>query len=310
MKAGQRLLRQFLPFAVSVASLTWVIGQVDLDGLAAAMSWRVFLVMVPALLAYGAATLLLEARSIMCLIGAPPGFDAWTAARIKCASYLLAIVNYALGGAGLAVLLRKRAGLDLGRAASIVVLISVTDLVVVLLAASAAAGLVVQGHSMLRGGAVVVVALGVLVGTFLIRMPASLGPLERIRSLSIFDALRNTSGRKLAQLALLRCVFSGCFIAAAAACFYAFRVEVAPERLVFGMMMLAVIGALPIAVAGLGTGQIAAVYLFEGVAPKAMLVTLSLVLSAGFILLRAGLGLVFAREFTREVLAETREASA
>ena len=74
------------------------------------------------------------------------------------------------------------------------------------------------------------------------------------------------------------------------------------------MMFLAVWGALPIAVAGLGTGQIAAVVVFKGVAPPETLIALSLVLSGGLIALRTALGILFAREYTREALQETRTA--
>ena len=90
----------------------------------------------------------------------------------------------------------------------------------------------------------------------------------------------------------------------------AFGIPVEPSRLVVGTMILAIVGALPIAVAGLGTGQIAAVYVFQGVAPPETLVTLSLLLSAGLIALRAGMGALFAREFTREALEQTRREAA
>jgi hypothetical protein len=73
-----------------------------------------------------------------------------------------------------------------------------------------------------------------------------------------------------------------------------------------GMMILAVVGAIPWAVAGLGVGQLAAVIVFKDVAPDETLIALSLVLSAGLIALRAAMGLIFAREFTREALEETR----
>ena len=71
-------------------------------------------------------------------------------------------------------------------------------------------------------------------------------------------------------------------------------------------MILALVGALPIAVAGIGPGQIAALEVFRGIAPPETLLALSLVLSVGLIALRAGMGLLFAREFTREALEQTR----
>ena len=152
--------------------------------------------------------------------------------------------------------------------------------------------------------------MGFFGGLVLLRMPGSLGPVDRLRSLSVFQALRDTPARRLAELFALRVLFSLCFIGVAGAAFRAFEIEVPAAKLVVGMMVLAVVGALPIAVAGLGTGQIAAVYVFRGVAPPETLVTLSLVLSAGLIALRAAMGILFAREFTREALAQTREEAA
>jgi hypothetical protein len=303
--------KRIAPVAVSAAALAWVLGRFDVARVGAALSWEVALVLVPALLVYGAATLALEAASILRLVGArPAGFGAWTAARIKCASYLLAIVNYALGGAALSVLLGRRAGLDLGAAAGVVLLIAATDLFVVLglgLLAAAAGG---SDAPVVRAGAVAVAGLGGFGGILLLRAPTSLGPLERLRSLSVFEALRTTPIRRLLELAGLRVLFTGCFLGVAGAAFLAFRVDVAPARLVVGMMILAVIGALPIAVSGLGTGQVAAVYVFQGVAPPETLIALSLVLSAGLVALRVAMGLLFAREYTREALAPAVEEGA
>ena len=75
------------------------------------------------------------------------------------------------------------------------------------------------------------------------------------------------------------------------------------------MLIVALVAAIPIAVAGLGTSQAAFLYLFESYAPPETLLAMSLVLSAGMLTLRALMGVAFAREFTREALRETREAT-
>jgi 2-polyprenyl-3-methyl-5-hydroxy-6-metoxy-1,4-benzoquinol methylase len=302
-----RLIAQRLfPVLVSTLALVWLASRFDMGRVVDALSWRVALVMLPALLIYGVITLLIESFSILRLIESPPPqFGAWTAARVKCASYLLAIVNYALGGAALSVLLRRRARIGLGQAASIVVLISLTDLVVVLALGTSSLASAALDPPLLTG-IVSLAGVGFFGGLVLLRMPGSLGPLDRIRSLSVFDALRDTPPRRLGELALMRLVFSISFIGVAGAGFVGFDIDVGALRLVSGVMILAVVGALPIAVAGLGTGQVAAVYVFQGIAPEETLIALSLVLSAGLIGLRAVMGIVFAREFTREALAETR----
>jgi hypothetical protein len=299
-------VRRLAPVVISALTLGWVAGHFDMRKVAEALSWEVALLMLPALLGYGALTLLLEALSILRAVDAPPGrLGAWTAARIKCASYLLAIVNYTLGGAALTVLLRRRAGIGLGEAAGVVLLISVTDLLVVLGLGAGAAASVEAGTLTVKAGVVVLVAVGFFGSLVVLRLPASLGPLERVRSLSVFDAVRKRPTRQLVELLAIRIVFAFCFVGIAGATFLAFDVPVAPGRLVLGMMILAVVGAIPWAVAGLGVGQLAAVVVFKDVAPDETLIALSLGLSAGLITLRAGMGLLFAREFTREALEQT-----
>lgn len=291
---------------VSIASLAWVFARFDVGNVVDALSWRIVQILVPTLVLYGVVTLGVESASILRLIERkPPGFGAWTAARVKAASYLLAIVNYALGGAALTVLLRRRAALGLGEAASVVLLISLTDLAIVLLLGTV--GLLAHADRLAIDSWLLALAgVGFFGGLVVLRLPAHLGPLERIRSLTVFESLRHTPIRHLVELAALRLFFSFCFIGVAGAAFVAFDVGVPPAQLIGGVMVLALIGALPIAVAGIGPGQIAAVEVFRGVAPPETLLALSLVLSTGLIALRAGTGLLFAREFTREALEQTR----
>jgi uncharacterized membrane protein YbhN (UPF0104 family) len=304
---ARRWSRRLLPVVVSAAALAFLLRRIDPAGLLDSLSWRVAAVMLPALLVYGAVTLVLEAVSVLRLLQpVPPGFGAWTAARIKCASYLLAIVNYALGAAALTLLLRRRGGTTLGEAASVVLLISSTDLVLVLALAAAGTALLPEDVPVVSTGLLTLTGLGFFGGLALIRAPGSLGPLERIRSLAVFDALRRLPLERLCELLALRSVFSLCFLGVCASAFYAFEIHPPFGLLVAGIMLVAVVGALPIAVAGLGTTQMAVVVIFGSVAPEETLLAMSLVLSAGMIGLRTLMGFVFAREFTREALAETR----
>ena len=305
----KRMLQRVVPLLVSAAVLAWLMRGVDLGAVAASISPRVAGVLVPALLVYGALTLWLEASSIRTLVHAGTGLALWTAARIKCASYLLGIVNYALGAAALAVLLRRQTGLPLARAASLVILISMTDLAVVLAFAAGGAAQVARGAPDFHLGLVATALLSLFGGLALLRMPRSLGPLERIRSLSAFEALRFVPLRDLVRLLLLRVAFSISFVAICGAAFAAFRITVPLPELVAGVLIVALVAAIPIAVAGLGTSQAAFVYLFESYAPRETLLAMSLVLSAGMLAMRALMGVAFAREFTREALRETQEAA-
>ncbi len=306
---GGRIVRRLLPAVVSVGILAALLSAIDPAAVLGALDWQVARVMLPALAVYGAVSLMFEALSITRLARrGPDHFGVWTAARIKCASYLLGIVHYALGAAALTVLLRRRAGIRLAESASLVMLIAVVDLLVLLALATSGAALSEAGAPVVRAGFLAFAGLGFFAGLALLRAPASLGPLERIRTLVIFEALRTTPWPRLAELALLRLLFICTFISLAAAGFHAFGVSPPPSQLVLGILIVVVVAALPIAVSGLGTGQVAMVYVFRGVADPETLLALSLVLTGGVIALRAGMGLVFAREFTRQALAESRGA--
>lgn len=312
MSRARRIIQRAVPVVVSIGALAVLLDTADPDKLVEALSWKVALVMLPALLAYGAVTLVIESWSILRLIApVPSGFEAWTAARIKCASYLLAIVNYGLGVAALTVLLRRRADIGLAKSASVVLLISSADLVVVLGMAAVGAAIADTGQATVRAGVLAAAGIGFFGGLALLRAPASLGPLEKIRSLALFEALRTLPLGRLAELLTIRAVFSVCFIGVAGMAFVAFDLPLPPlGKLVAGMMIIAIVGALPIAVAGLGTVNWAFREIFGDGANDDALLAMSLVLQFGMVSLRAGMGLVFAREFTREALEEARREEA
>jgi len=303
----RKWLQRIVPIVISIGSISWLLGSIDMETLLDSLNWRIAAILIPTLLAYGAVSLLIEAASILTLVvPRPADFGLWESARVKSASYLLGIVNYALGAVALTVLLRKRAGLGIGESASIVLLISALDMIVVLGFATLAGIDAGEDAPAVRAGIVALAAVGFFGGMAILRIPGSLGPLERIRTLAVFDALRTTPLPRLCRLAGLRISFSLLFIALSWFVFFAFELDIGLGQLVFGMMVVAVVSALPIAVAGLGTGQATTLYVFRDVASAGELLALSLVLSAGMIVLRASMGLFFAREYTREVLEESR----
>lgn len=300
-------VQRVLPALVSVAILAYLLRGIDFQALLDAVTLRVLAVMGTGLLVYGAATLYLETRSISRqLVGVPERVSDWTIAKSKCASYLVGIVHYALGAAALSVLLQRRVGIPLTRAASVVILVASVDLIVVLSLAGLGTAWVQTAGTGVRGGILLGAVAAFFGGLALLRTEHSLGPLDRLRQLTIFDGIRTVPALRLAELLGLRILFAGCFISIGAVAFYAFRVSPPVPELVAGVLIVALVAALPIAVAGLGTSQAAFVYLFLPYSDRETLIAMSLVLSAGMLLLRAGMGLVFAREYTREAFRETR----
>ena len=112
---------------------------------------------------------------------------------------------------------------------------------------------------------------------------------------------------RLLKLFGLRMLFVGCFAALCSITFPLFGVRAPIPDIVVGTLVVGFVAGLPIAVAGLGTTQAAFLFLFRNYASQEALLAQSLVLSTGMVILRALMGIVFAREFTREALRARRE---
>lgn len=309
LKTTRRWIRWILPFVVSGALLWWLFARTDFSGVVEKVDARIILIMVPALLFYGAFSLWVEAQSlvrVMASSGQP--IDAITCARAKAASYLYTIVHYTVGAGVLAVLLKRRTQIRLADTAGAVAFISVVDLIVLLFIAALGAALLASREPALQLG-LVLGGVAVLVGGFaFLRAPISLGgPVERIRNLALFRAVRTTPIPTLLELVGFRFLFVTSFIAMAAVALLAFHVNVPLGDMVVGFTAVSLIAALPIAVSGLGTGQAVWLFVFRHWSDPETLLASSLVLSMGLILLRAGIGVVFARELTREAIEAARE---
>jgi hypothetical protein len=305
---ARKLLRWIVPFAITGTAVTYLVSTIDTRGVLERMDGRAAAVLIPALLVFGAVTLVLEALSLVRLI--PPrngiGIGFVRAARIKAASYPLALLHYALGTGGLAVLLSRRSGSGLADAAGIVMLIALFDMGMQLLLIVVGVSLLGSEAMTVRAGILFAVMAAILGGFAALRAPISLGPLERIRKLSIFTAARTTPAPLLLQLGALRLLFAVCFISMAKAALYAFDLPVPLGYLIVTLPLLVVVSLIP-AVAGLGPGQVAFIEIFSRWGDDETLLACSLALSGGLIVMRGCLGLAFAREFTREAMQGARE---
>ena len=301
-------LRWILPFFVSAIFLAYVLFEIDVAKVAAELTPRVALVFVPALLVFLAVTLLIEAVCLVLVIShITPFRDLALAARIKAASYLLGLLNYALGAGALAVLVRRRAGIRLADAGGSVFVIGLFDL-------GSLVGIVTFGVLLMgsetrgvQASVVLLAAVAIVSGFVVLRAPIKMGFFDRIRELQIFYAARTLPIGLLATLLALRVLFLATFYCLAWATLYAFEVRIPHLDLAVNLAIMLVVAALPIAAAGLGTGQVVFVALLRDFAPAEALLAASLTLSVGLIVTRALMGLVFAREFASEALAANRE---
>jgi uncharacterized membrane protein YbhN (UPF0104 family) len=263
---------------------------------------------VLAVLAYCGVSLWIEARTISELARPESsGLGLGTCARMKAASYPLALLNYALGAGGLTYLLRRRGGLRIAEAAGIVILIALFDLGILLVLSTFGALLLSTQPIALQAGVIVFGMLGIVFGFVFLRTPLSLGALDRVRDLEIFRTARTAPLRRLAVLGVLRLGFVVSFVLVCGAALEIFGVRVPAGDLVVGVAVVSLVASLPIAVAGLGTGQVAFLYMFRHWGSPEILLASNLALSAALIVTRASLGLLFAHEFTREALVGARE---
>jgi hypothetical protein len=308
MKAT-RLLRALLPPAVTIGVFWAISRRVDWLDAFSHIHAGTLEVLLPALAAWAAAGLWLDAVS---LVRSSPERAAslLAMARLKAATYPLGMVHYALGAGALVVLLRRRAGRPLAEATGVVMLIAAFDLLATLLFAALAGAWLATDAPAVRAGVLAAALVGAPLGLLLLRTERSLGPLERIRGLSVLRTARELKLARLLELFTLRALFVVVFIALGGAAFVSFGIHPPLGTLVVGLAQVALVAALPIAVAGLGTSQAAFLYVFRSLAPADELLACSVALSAGMIAVRVGLGALFAREFSLPAAADEAEERA
>jgi hypothetical protein len=305
------IAKWLVPVLVSAGAFWLLLGRLDFGEVLRHVDARVGAIMIPAVLLYGVVSLWIEAQTLN-LLAAPSSasLDKWTCAKIKAASYPLGLLNYALGAGGLTYLLRRRGNLEISNAAGIVILIALFDLGFLLLLSAFGAVLLSTQTIALQASAIALAVVAILIGFALLRAKFSLGPLDRLRNLELFRAARETEISRLAILAALRLGFVISFIMLFGTALLVFDIRVPLGDLVVGVAAVSLVASVPIAVAGLGPGQIAFVFMFRHWGSPEILLASNLVLSAGLIVMRASVGLLFAREFTREALAAARETKA
>ncbi len=298
-----RFLRIAIPFAISAALFAYLFSRIDARAVGDALTTTIALRWALPLVMFNVVTLAIESHCLhRVAVASGTHLDHWTAARIKAACYLLSVLNYVIGAAGLSVLLRRRAGLKFADAASMVFLISLFDVGAVLGLAALGAGFLHSDALGIRIGLIGSMIAAILAGFLFLRVPTGVRPLETIRLLDVFRAPRTASISLLLNLGILRVIFVLCYVALTGALLWAFEIEVSPVRLGLNVAIMLAVSALPIAAGGLGTGQLVFVELYRGLAPEAELLAASLVLSFGLISTRALLGASFALEFSQEAL--------
>ncbi|HPG24416.1 MAG TPA: lysylphosphatidylglycerol synthase domain-containing protein, partial [Myxococcota bacterium] len=263
-----RVLRGLVPFGVSAALLVYLFRRIDAGEALARTTPDVLLRFLAPVVFWNFVTLAIEARCLHRVAAAHDrSLPLVVAARIKAACYLLSIVYYPLGSAGLSVLLGRRARVPLAEAIGMVFLITLFDLGSVTSLAAIGATFLRADALGVRIGLLVALVAAIIAGFAFLKAPFPLGPLEALRRLPILRAPRQAGPLLLLELGVLRALFVGTYVALTHALLGAYGLEVEPTRLALNVAIMLAVSALPIAAGGLGTGQLVFVALFAGVAP-------------------------------------------
>ena len=155
---------------VSGAFFVYILSEVDFGAVLERMTPQAALYFLPPLAVFLVVSLLVEAICLVLVIShSQPFFDLWIAARIKAASYLLALLNYALGAGALTLLLRRRAHMPLADAAGSVFLLGLLDLGSLLLLVFVPVGLMGSSARGVQAGVVLLAGLAIAAGFVALR---------------------------------------------------------------------------------------------------------------------------------------------
>lgn len=267
--AGSRALRirRLIPWVVAAGILAYVVARVPGAELVAALArvsaWQLGVLaalFVPAMLAADSLALRVAVRAAV-PDRSPSYLDI---VRVRGASYLLALVNFAAGQGGVVYFLRRRHGIAVATGAGAVLLSTAAGLLVMalLVATALLAGAVPDRREL----TVAALALLALTPLHLLVVAARPAVLMRSRWLApMFDAgvvgtLRITAAR---------CLHAAVLIAGHFTAMHLFGIPVPATVALAGLPVVFLIATLPISPSGLGTTQAAAITLFASFAPGA-----------------------------------------
>jgi uncharacterized membrane protein YbhN (UPF0104 family) len=308
-----RRLRTVAPWLVAAAVLGYVLTRVPFDALGAALaavSWWQFVVL-SALYVVGLWTADALAMWVGFRVALPSSPTYREAVLLRGASMLLALVNYGAGQGGIVYFLNRRHGISVAESTGAVLLTTGAFVLTVALAVGGglAAG-AVPDHPELQVVAIIV-AISVPAYFLLLRLRPRFLARHRLFEPLFRAGIGGTCKVGAARLVHLTVLMVGHWSA-----LHLFGVDVPPTAALVLLPVLFLVQALPIAPAGLGTTQAAAVTLFAGYAvgapdaQRATVLAYSLAFQAVPMIFVVAVGLVCLRLATRDADAAATEGDA
>jgi hypothetical protein len=303
-----RLLRNLAPVAISVVALYLVYRRVPLADVGRALELAELRWFLPLMLVYFLGVLCSDSWALMQTLRLTLCRASFREIiSIRAATYLLSLFNYHLGQGGLALYLSRKKDVTLAAAAGSILFMMGINLLMVM--GVSAVGTFAAGAPLPRTVSLLVAAtmLALPVYLLMIALPTLPG-VSRLRQTTLFAPLFRAGLRGHALAALVRLPHVCVMVVGHYLALRCFHVEVPVRDALAVLPLILLVGALPIAIQGLGPVQMASIVLlarFSTAATPAMreaaVVAESLSLSSIFLLLQLLTGLLFLPRAMRDL---------
>jgi len=255
---GSRGLR-LIPWAVTLAALGWIGWTTDFDGIVDAVAGANAALFFGAMMGLYVVLWFVDSVAIAWVYRRyhAPNLRVRDVVPVRGATYILGILNYAVGAAAMALYFRRkhRVGLVEGGASLLVLMAVDFGLAMILV--------IVGGAVLPDGWREITLVIGAIFALAVIghllfwRGPWTWGPLERVRQHPKLGGFRDATIADYATMAALRAPVVGLYVCMHLATLAAFDIDVPLARLLVYVPVQMVIAALPLSVGGLGTVQAA-----------------------------------------------------
>lgn len=297
-EATTPLWRRLLPWLIGAICIAALLAAIDLEAVAASLQRARLGTFALLAFAFVIVLCLIEAANLDDLLrvfGHKRPYPEVLAARAY--TYLLMLLNYALGVAGFGLYVRNRAAVSAARASSLMLYYAHCEMLAlcVLTLLGAAAFL---DEPVLRS--VALAAVVYLVGSqVLLRLLAS-GRLpygQSLRASSLLSCLLNSGAARTWRIAAGRAGYFAVFILFIALTLPSFGLDVPLPVLAATVPAIFLIGNLPVTAAGLGTIQAAMLYFFAPFGDYSDILAYGVCYSAALIVFRIPLGVLGAMAY-------------
>ncbi len=297
---GWKKTTAVIKWLIACAVLFTLFYQVDRDKLFAALASARLEIYLPLAVCFVLVWFLIESQNLMFLFNMFGHNLTFREMRfIRGASYMLMIINYNLGLGAIAWYLKRRNGIPLTRAGSVMFFYYFVESVGITFFAMAGCLLIygqapaVYGKIILISGAMFFSYIALF---FVVRLLPFFGWFTGLRNSALMAAFYEADLRNYLILSGLRTVYFASFIIFFHVGLKSFNVHVPLLSLVGLVPVIFFIGNIPVTPFGIGTIQAAMMFFFKPFGPEENILSFSVVYSATLLFMRAPVGLFYLRE--------------